>query len=345
MSIKYRNETYYLHNQSLCKIDKNTGEHVEIEIEDEGPNKNKCDPVSEITHFSDYNALENMLKSTVVKHPGNLTMEMLLSTNRCNILSCHCKPKSPKSKIVSSSRTGFRPCAKKCSSRSRVSQESNDPKTVVANNHNKSSSLIKQECCHSISDPCCISSETTKAPSQLGDDTRMSLEKSHSDCFAALSGQETKTACHNKSLGATEAVIDYPTSETGCCGRLPTTEQSDNGSKVIEKDCCSQRDPDQSVDNSSQTGCCSSKFSDKKNNACLCSLTRVLKHNHDTKCGHPLVRHDGHLDYIVEGRLHHQHDGHCDDHGPICINEQQPNNAPTDADNDALPSTIIESMV
>jgi hypothetical protein len=23
------------------------------------------------------------------------------------------------------------------------------------------------------------------------------------------------------------------------------------------------------------------------------------------------------VDYVVDGHLHHPHDGHCDDHGPI----------------------------
>jgi ethanolamine utilization protein EutQ (cupin superfamily) len=28
------------------------------------------------------------------------------------------------------------------------------------------------------------------------------------------------------------------------------------------------------------------------------------------------VQHGDHVDYVVEGHLHHQHDGHCDHHGP-----------------------------
>jgi ethanolamine utilization protein EutQ (cupin superfamily) len=31
------------------------------------------------------------------------------------------------------------------------------------------------------------------------------------------------------------------------------------------------------------------------------------------------VPHGDHIDYIVDGRLHHVHDGHCDDHGPVEI--------------------------
>jgi hypothetical protein len=36
-------------------------------------------------------------------------------------------------------------------------------------------------------------------------------------------------------------------------------------------------------------------------------------------CGHPLVPHGDHFDYLVNGRLHHPHNGHCDDHGPITV--------------------------
>jgi hypothetical protein len=31
------------------------------------------------------------------------------------------------------------------------------------------------------------------------------------------------------------------------------------------------------------------------------------------------VPHGDHIDYIVDGHLHHQHNGHCDNHGPVEI--------------------------
>ena len=40
-------------------------------------------------------------------------------------------------------------------------------------------------------------------------------------------------------------------------------------------------------------------------------------HVHGQGCGHEVVPHGDHMDYLVDGRLHHVHDGHCDDHGPI----------------------------
>jgi hypothetical protein len=29
--------------------------------------------------------------------------------------------------------------------------------------------------------------------------------------------------------------------------------------------------------------------------------------------------HGDHVDYLVGGRLHHPHEGHCDDHGPVDV--------------------------
>ncbi|OSI15250.1 hypothetical protein [Neisseria dumasiana] len=42
-------------------------------------------------------------------------------------------------------------------------------------------------------------------------------------------------------------------------------------------------------------------------------------HVHGPDCGHEAVPHGDHTDYIVNGRLHHQHGDHCDDHGPVEI--------------------------
>lgn len=40
-------------------------------------------------------------------------------------------------------------------------------------------------------------------------------------------------------------------------------------------------------------------------------------HTHGPTCGHASVPHGQHVDYLVGGHLHHPHNGHCDDHGPI----------------------------
>lgn len=41
------------------------------------------------------------------------------------------------------------------------------------------------------------------------------------------------------------------------------------------------------------------------------------KHKHGPGCGHSIIKHKDHIDYIVEGILHFPHEEHCDDHGKI----------------------------
>ena len=40
-------------------------------------------------------------------------------------------------------------------------------------------------------------------------------------------------------------------------------------------------------------------------------------HRHGSGCGHEPVPHGDHVDFLVDGRLHHPHGDHCDDHGPV----------------------------
>ena len=40
-------------------------------------------------------------------------------------------------------------------------------------------------------------------------------------------------------------------------------------------------------------------------------------HEHGPACGHEPVPHGDHVDYLVDGHLHHPHDSHCDDHGEL----------------------------
>jgi hypothetical protein len=42
-------------------------------------------------------------------------------------------------------------------------------------------------------------------------------------------------------------------------------------------------------------------------------------HVHGPGCGHPAVPHGDHVDYLVDGHLHHPHDGHCDNHGAVAV--------------------------
>lgn len=47
-------------------------------------------------------------------------------------------------------------------------------------------------------------------------------------------------------------------------------------------------------------------------------------HVHGPGCGHEAVPHGGHIDYLVGGHLHHPHEGHCDDHGPVEVLRDEP---------------------
>ena len=42
-------------------------------------------------------------------------------------------------------------------------------------------------------------------------------------------------------------------------------------------------------------------------------------HVHGPGCGHEVVPHGDHTDYLVGGHLHHPHGDDCDDHGPVNV--------------------------
>ena len=44
-------------------------------------------------------------------------------------------------------------------------------------------------------------------------------------------------------------------------------------------------------------------------------------HIHGPNCGHEAVPHGDHIDYLVDGHLHHPHGNHCDDHGVLKVME------------------------
>jgi len=50
-----------------------------------------------------------------------------------------------------------------------------------------------------------------------------------------------------------------------------------------------------------------------------CVQPQACAHVHGPGCGHEAVPHGDHVDYLVDGRLHHVHAGHCDDHGALNI--------------------------
>ncbi len=42
-------------------------------------------------------------------------------------------------------------------------------------------------------------------------------------------------------------------------------------------------------------------------------------HQHGPGCGHEPVPHGDHVDFLVDGHLHHPHGAHCDDHGAVHV--------------------------
>src|SRR5260370_41233538 len=52
-------------------------------------------------------------------------------------------------------------------------------------------------------------------------------------------------------------------------------------------------------------------------------------HRHGPGCGHPAVRHGGHVDYLHDGHLHHPHDDHVDEH-VIEVSVGNPDSCTTD---------------
>lgn len=56
-----------------------------------------------------------------------------------------------------------------------------------------------------------------------------------------------------------------------------------------------------------------------ENCGCACKGQDHKTHVHGPDCGHEAIPHGDHICYIVNGRLHYPHDGHCDDHGPVEI--------------------------
>jgi hypothetical protein len=52
-------------------------------------------------------------------------------------------------------------------------------------------------------------------------------------------------------------------------------------------------------------------------NPARCTPDIRCSHQHGPNCGHEAIPHGDHVDYLVNGRLHHPHGHHCDDHGPV----------------------------
>lgn len=45
----------------------------------------------------------------------------------------------------------------------------------------------------------------------------------------------------------------------------------------------------------------------------------AVDHVHGQGCGHEMVPHGDHMDFLVDGHLHHPHGSHCDNHGVLAL--------------------------
>lgn len=63
------------------------------------------------------------------------------------------------------------------------------------------------------------------------------------------------------------------------------------------------------------------KINDNLNECKKCIGNITKNHIHGIGCGHSIIFHKGHIDYLVDDNLHHPHNEHCDDHGNILLVE------------------------
>ena len=76
--------------------------------------------------------------------------------------------------------------------------------------------------------------------------------------------------------------------------------------------------------NDEESGCIGEPHDVNESNPESCTGGHVcnghdVAHVHGPNCGHEAVPHGDHIDYLVDGHLHHPHNGHCDNHGSVQI--------------------------
>jgi hypothetical protein len=61
------------------------------------------------------------------------------------------------------------------------------------------------------------------------------------------------------------------------------------------------------------------EVSDKNPDGCSPVVSDIpeANHQHSPECGHLMVPHGDHVDYLVNGHLHSPHGSHNDDHGEV----------------------------
>lgn len=60
-----------------------------------------------------------------------------------------------------------------------------------------------------------------------------------------------------------------------------------------------------------------------------CNRINEHSHRHGPRCGHLAIDHDGHVDYLQNGRLQHPHEDHYDQH-VVEINASNPDRCTPD---------------
>lgn len=56
---------------------------------------------------------------------------------------------------------------------------------------------------------------------------------------------------------------------------------------------------------------------------CATHSYHAHQHEHGPNCGHTAVVHEGHIDYLDDGHLHHAHGDHADEH-TLAVSSSQP---------------------
>lgn len=267
---------------------------VEIkEIEADETNRVDCRPVSEVTHIPNYNGILKMFKTTVLKYPDALNMNMMLSSDNCNGLHCGC--------TSNQSGDSFKSANSNFKSFSRANEQSKTSEGCCqAQKAKNDEPLLLEEHKHVT--------ECEKCPEKSAKEEEFDPLK--------------KSCCYEETKNVEDPLEDkLPPAEKNCCeSQKMTLEEEPSASLLKQEDCCGCS-CSASRKSEIHKGC-KNDATHEKYKLCLCSVTKELKHRHSLSCGHPQISHNGHLDYIVDGRLHYQHGDHCDDHGPIEANNR-----------------------
>lgn len=190
-----------------------------------------------------------------------------------------------------------------------------------------------------VASGCCSKESGTKAEGSGGCCSKESGTTSKAEGSGGCCSKESSiTRKSEKSGGCCSSKPAAPKKDS-CCGSKPKeTVQSQShhsgSSCSCPVDCVCKRLQNLKAEPSkTAAGECEETSHIQKFSGCLCSETISLKHTHGEGCGHPFIIHDGHIDYIVDGRLHHVHEGHCDDHGPVYIIRDKESPLKKDANN------------